>query len=159
MFQTNLSVKYLFNSGAISTSHSLNFAHKGNSWLPFLPGTENFGCTTSIRNLPTTRCQNLNVTNWKFPKLKVAKIESSQFWKLPKLKVSSAFLAKLPSCHIAMFPSCKVAKLQVAKLWTCDHGAKFLSFLFSSVHRLGELWIETWPHQLKRQEQDKNKQD
>ena len=102
----------------------------------------------------------ISAINYSFDiKLKVTKVESFKFRKLPKLKVSSAFLAKLPSCHIAMFPSCKVAKLQVAKLWTCDHGAKFLSFLFSSVHRLGELWIETWPHQLKRQEQDKNKQD
>ena len=44
----------------------------------------------------------LIIWNWKLSKLKVAKIESSQFWKLPKLKVISAFLAKLPSCQIAM---------------------------------------------------------
>ena len=36
----------------------------------------------------------------------------------------------MPSCHIAILPSCQIAKLQVAKLWTCDHGAKSLSFLF-----------------------------
>ena len=54
--------------------------------------------------------------NWNLPSLKVTNYESWQSWKLTKLKVSSAFLAE--SC-------------QVAKLWTCDHGAKSLSFLFA----------------------------
>ena len=53
--------------------------------------------------------------------LKVAKIESCQSWKwVPHF---------LLSCQIAKLPNCQIAKLQVAKLWTCDHGAKSLSFL------------------------------
>ena len=48
--------------------------------------------------------------NWKFTRLKVYKVESSQSWKW----VQHFFL----SCQIAKL------QLQVAKLWTCDHGAK-----------------------------------
>ena len=68
----------------------------------------------------------------KMPKLKVAKIESCQNWKFPILKVSKVE-NKLLSCQVAKLSSCQVAKLpnyQVAKLWACDHGAKSLSFLF-----------------------------
>ena len=52
------------------------------------------------------------------PKLKVAKIESSNFECCKSWK------------RVAKLPSCQIAKLQVAKLWTCDHGAKSLSLLF-----------------------------
>ena len=59
-----------------------------------------------------------NCQNWKFERLKVGKVESD------------FNIAKLPSCQvISILPSCQIAKLQVAKLWTCDHGAKSLSFL------------------------------
>ena len=53
LFQTDSSVKHLFNFRAISASHSFNVAHKGNSWFSFLSGTENLGFATSVRNLPT----------------------------------------------------------------------------------------------------------
>ena len=79
-------------------------------------------------------CQNLNVTNWKLPKLKVAKNKSCQDWEFPILKVakdeSEFSIAKLPNCQVAKLPSCHIAKLQVARLWTCDYGAKSLLFLF-----------------------------
>ena len=67
----------------------------------------------------------MKLMKWKLPKLKVANFESCQSWKWVQqflLKVTN-----LPSCQIAKLPNCQ---LQVAKLWTCDHGAKSLLFLF-----------------------------
>ena len=74
--------------------------------------------------------------NWKLPSLKVTNYKSCQFWRWPKLKVAkiesefsisfwsllSCQFAKLPSCQIAKWPNCQVAKLpncQVAKLPSC----------------------------------------
>ena len=54
--------------------------------------------------------------------LKIVKIESSQNWKLPKLKVVEIEFYKFPKLKVT-----KIVNWQIAKLWTCYLGAKFLS--------------------------------
>ena len=74
--------------------------------------------------------------NWKLPSLKVTNYKSCQFWRWPKLKVAkiesefsitfwnllSCQFAKLPNCQVAKLPNCQIAKwpnCQVAKLPSC----------------------------------------
>ena len=85
------------------------------------------------------KCENLleNSQNWKLSKLNVVRIENCQNCKLPKLHV-----AKIASC--LELPSCQVANLQVAKLWTCDYGAKSLSFLFINIFEYGAAFFITF---------------
>ena len=81
-------------------------------------------------------CQNwewFSISFWKLLSYQVAKLPICQITKLPNCQVAklpSCQIAKLLNCQIAKWPSGQIAKLQVAKLWTCDHGAKSLSFLF-----------------------------
>ena len=80
-------------------------------------------------------CQNwewFSISFWKLLSYQVAKLPICQITKLPNCQVAklpSCQIAKLLNCQIAKWPSGQIAKLQVAKLWTCDHGAKSLSFL------------------------------
>ena len=102
--------------------------------------------------------------NWKLPKLEIGKIESCQFRKGFQyflLKVSMYFwwiklkIAKIESCQnrkllklkfakIAIIESCQIVNchkliLEVAKLWTCDLGAK--SLFDRKIHTTGKLGI------------------
>ena len=77
-----------------------------------------------------------NCQNWKLPKLKVPNLESCWSWKWVQHFLLSCQIPKLPNCQVAKLQSCQIAKLQscqianlrlqVAKLWTCSHGAKSL---------------------------------